>query len=406
MSHVGMGAESRRRPPLLLLSTWHPMPADNGRKLRTKMLIDALSQDYEIVLVSMLSPEEPDSVGRVPVPGVVEQHRLDLPTFRPRSPRALTAAFQVYPRSTIVSWDERTAAAIRELVARHDPTIVIGTDMRTVRYLMALPATVPTILDEPDVSPFTGDEIDGTRARLRESKYRRLLHDAAERISLFIASSDEEVDAFRRLCPDGSIIRIPNGIDHVVRAVRPVPAGHDLLYTGSLTYWPNREAVEWFVTSILPRIRDIEPQASLTVTGRLPDEELPHLRAANVRLTGNVPDLDAEYARARVFVCPLRSGTGTRLKLLEAMANGIPIVSTTKGAEGLQTEDGVHLMLADSAESFARKVLQLFADASLSQRVGANGRSLVEERYTSLSIAPRIRDAVATVVEAPLRTSR
>ncbi|MBC8140422.1 MAG: glycosyltransferase, partial [Armatimonadetes bacterium] len=172
-----------------------------------------------------------------------------------------------------------------------------------------------------------------------------------------------------------------------------------LLYNGSLTYPPNAVAVAWFVQHILPGIVSEVPGAHLVVTGKHGAEDAARY-AANPRviLTGFVGDMRPELAKAVVCAVPLRSGGGTRLKILEAWAAGLSVVSTSIGAVGLAgSADGEHLLLADDAEAFAGACVRLLTDAALAARLARNARALAEQRYDWAMLAAQVLGVLRTV---------
>jgi O-antigen biosynthesis protein len=152
-----------------------------------------------------------------------------------------------------------------------------------------------------------------------------------------------------------------------------------MLFVGSFRHLPNREALAWFVDHVLPAVVALAPDASLVIVGSEPPASLSFLSSnPNVRLTGFVEDIREPLSRYAVFVCPVLSGSGIRVKLLEAFAAGIPVVSTTVGAEGLSTESGVVCELADTPREFAEAILKLFGDLSYSHELATRARRAVE----------------------------
>jgi glycosyltransferase involved in cell wall biosynthesis len=193
-----------------------------------------------------------------------------------------------------------------------------------------------------------------------------------------------------------------NGVD----LVRNQPNGtsslaNSLIYTGALTYEANLDAVAYFLAEIYPHIRQKQPAARLVVTGSTRGVDTGRLALdASVHLSGYIPDIRPAIRRSAVCVIPLRKGTGTRLKILEAMALGTPIVTTSKGAEGLAVRHGEHVLIADDPAAFASCTLQLLEDRALAARLAANGRRLVEERYDWSAIG---RHFVTLVEQAAAR---
>jgi glycosyltransferase involved in cell wall biosynthesis len=183
------------------------------------------------------------------------------------------------------------------------------------------------------------------------------------------------------------VVVAPNGVD--AAALTPSPPGDAALFVGMLSYGPNRDAMTWFARDVLPRLGAAGPE--VLVAGRDPGPELQALAEGvpRLRLLGFVPDLTPLYARAGVFVNPMRGGGGTRLKMLEAMAAGKAVVSTAIGAEGLALTPGRDVVLADTAAEFADAVRALLADRARAVRLGRAARALVEARYAwDVCLAP------------------
>ncbi len=175
---------------------------------------------------------------------------------------------------------------------------------------------------------------------------------------------------------------IPNGVD--VAGLQPLPPAAEpvLLFVGTLGYEPNIDAAQFFATQVLPRVQAAVPATRLVIAGQHPAPgvlALAHLPGVSV--IGAVPDLQPVYQAAQVVVVPLRAGGGTRLKILEALALGRPVVSTTIGAEGLDLIDGLHLRLADGAEALAEAIVALLRNPDELAALAQHGRERVTERY-------------------------
>jgi glycosyltransferase involved in cell wall biosynthesis len=390
-----------RHARVALLSTWHPEPVDNGRKQRTRIIIDALARQHEIILISLVEPGTAAGDSLPAVPGVTAQFQLPLPVFRSMSLPGVIGAFSRLPRSIVSTWSPATAHELNRILTEHDVTAAIGTDLRTLRYLINLPPGIARILDEPDVSPFTtsaSTRKGSLRARLRELKYRHFLGTSRGKLDAVTVASEFEVQAF------GSLSGGPSGV--IANVVPDLPADlwsptrdDTLLYTGALTYRPNLKAVEFLAQDILRTIASEYPGLQLIVTGTVPEPRPAVAESPFVTLTGRVPSLDSYYRESRLFVVPLQAGTGTRIKLLEAMSYGMPIVSTRKGAEGLPVIDGTHMLLADSTHDIISAIRLLLEDQNLSMRLGANARQLVEERLTASATETLWHQLIAAATE-------
>lgn len=178
---------------------------------------------------------------------------------------------------------------------------------------------------------------------------------------------------------------VENGTDtefFVPAAVEPEP--NSLIFSGSLGWYPNQSAIRYFGEKIWPLIKDQRPGARFYVAGQTPPEWLVRWAEGDphITLVANPADIRPWVARATVFVCPIVDGGGTRLKILDALAMGKAVVSTTIGVEGLNVKPGEHLLVADGPQDFACKVLQLFDDQAFRGRLSANGRTMVEKTYS------------------------
>jgi polysaccharide biosynthesis protein PslH len=163
-----------------------------------------------------------------------------------------------------------------------------------------------------------------------------------------------------------------------------------LLFVGNLSYPPSADAALYFCKEILPQVCSLLEGVETWIVGANPIPELLQLDGKFIHVTGQVPDVTPYYRRSSVCVVPVRAGGGTRLKILEAMALGRPVVSTTVGSEGLAVVDGEHLLVADSPKVFAEQIVHLLTDQTLYERITANARRLVVTQYDWDAIAARL----------------
>ena len=195
-------------------------------------------------------------------------------------------------------------------------------------------------------------------------------------------TSEREVRIVRSIAPHTPAANVPNGVDTEFFAPVPAPPEPDsLVFTGLLSYRPNIDAVQHLVNDIFPLVRRARPACTLTIVGGGGDD-LTHLAGPGIRFTGYVPDLRPEIARAAVAVVPIRMGSGTRLKVVEALAMAKPMVSTTIGCEGIDVRDEEHLLIGDSPAVFAAQVLRLLDDPDAARRMGERGAALARSEYS------------------------
>jgi sugar transferase (PEP-CTERM/EpsH1 system associated) len=222
--------------------------------------------------------------------------------------------------------------------------------------------------------------------RKMEAAERHYLH-LADRV---LTVSETDRDAVAGFLDTGKITVIPTGVD--VDYFQPMSVeetANSLVFTGSMDWLPNEDAILYFVDAILPLIKQQCPEVSLEVVGRSPSRKLQALaeREKGVRFTGWVEDIRPFVARGSICIVPLRIGGGTRLKIFEAMAMSKAVVSTSVGAEGLPVQAGENILLADTPGDFADSVVSLLRDPEERKRMGASARVLVQEKYSWPKVA-------------------
>jgi len=288
---------------------------------------------------------------------------------------------------------EELVEKIRQLMAEKQFDIV-QIDARMGLYLDALPRDkrYKSILMFMD---FTLQQ-SGRISKVEQNwyrKFRRLLLSItmgnwetryAERFDCCTAVSAADRRLMMKANPRLHVDVIPNGVD--VEKYQPLPLPTEgltpsLMFIGHMSYPPCVDAVLYFCREIFPLIRRTIPAVELWIVGRDPLPEVLGLNGNGVHVTGRVEDVVSYYRQSTVCVVPLRAGGGTRLKILEAMALGRPVVSTTIGCEGLDVIDGEHLLVADSPVQFAQKTVCLLTEQQLYQHVVTEGRKLVVEKY-------------------------
>lgn len=209
------------------------------------------------------------------------------------------------------------------------------------------------------------------------------------RVALNVTVSERDRSALERVAPGGRFLVVENGVDTAYFTPGRDPASHrtasgrpGIVFVGSYGWYPNRDAMEFFGADVLPRLRERLGDVDVTWVGRAPEDVRDRLaRRYGIRLTGYVDDIRPYVRSATCYVAPLRVGGGTRLKILDAWAMGAPVVSTAIGCEGLETEPGENILVADEPAAFADAVIGVVRDASLRERLGRGGRDTALRRY-------------------------
>lgn len=234
-------------------------------------------------------------------------------------------------------------------------------------------------------------DLEGASALEAGEDRRRTLRDILlRRFDRVFLSNPADVQSLRRDTGYGHVGLLPNVIGPARAAEHVQRDPCRMLFLGTLSYLPNEDGVAWFVREALPRARAIDPRMSLRVAGvGAPDGLRTLLSGDGVDFAGEVPDVAPEFAAAGMLVVPLRAGSGTRIKILEAFSHGTPVVSTAIGAAGLDVTDGEHLLSADSPDAMAQCCVRLARDTSLQESLARNASQWVAHRH-SLDVMHRM----------------
>ncbi|MHB8626172.1 MAG: glycosyltransferase family 4 protein [Aggregatilineales bacterium] len=401
---------------ILMLTPYLPYPPVSGGRTRSYELIKRLRADYAITLVCFGRPEEQAFdltplrdlcevivINRAPSPGTMRAALLSLTSIRPVTMRLYLSA------------------AMRETLARllNERTFGVA-HVESFYMLQNLPANlaVPVLLAEPAIEYVAW----GRHARVAQPAYQRpALALEASKMRLFepqawgaatVVGVMSEVDAsiVKRATPGVATALTPNGVDTDHFQPIDVPRDPDsAVYMGDYKYFPNTDAIRYFVREIMPLIRAERPRFNLTLIGKEAPPDLQALGAdpaSGVRVAGLVDDTRPYLSRSAVFVCPLRSGSGTRFKLLESLACGCPVVSTALGCEGLAAVNGQHMLIADTPRAFADSVLRVLSDGAYAVQLGAQGRAWVTAQHSWDRSASLVRDLYRRLIGSDDSTVR
>jgi len=375
----------------LLLAPETPYPLAGGGALRTASLLHHLARSYDVDLLVFREPGAADPAEHLPAGLVRNVFAIDLArNGRSFAARALRNAVRV-------------ARAVPPLVdrfsgfARQIESTLAGRryDIGIIEHFWCAPYQEQisqvcgrTVLDLHNIESLLHERCAEVEGHATAFAHRVFRHASLElertwlpRFSQLLAVSDSDAELAGAIAPGARITVYPNAIPLV-----PLPPRREeeaIIFSGNMGYHPNQLAVRFFRREIWPRLRDQWPGLTWRLVGKNP-EAVRQFTSGDPRIEvqGQVDDAIKELARARVAVVPLLAGSGTRLKILEAWAAGLPVVSTTVGAEGLTARDGEHLLLADGAAVFAGAVSRLLASSGLRESLGANGRLLLEKEFT------------------------
>ena len=404
---------SRVRRRLLFASQLLPYPLDLGSRIRTYNVVRQLAKSYDLTMLCFYRDEAGED--RL---GVEERVRalsrfgkveaFPIPQERSRSRlawdhlRSLLTG-KVYTRFVYDSRDfERR---LREELAGGGYELVHFDSLDLARYL-PLADGHPVVLTHHDATSVqlgrrAAEEVTALRRWYlsRQTELMRREEGLCREVSINITVSPVDRDTLDEIAGGGRFEVVPNGVDVEFFAPEERPR-QGVVFVGGATWFPNRDALDFFCSEILPPLRERVPDVPVTWVGRASEEDRARYREEyGVELTGYVDDIRPYVHAAACIVVPLRIGSGTRVKILDAWAMGKAIVSTGVGAEGLGAVDGEHLLIRDGPVEFAEGVASVVTDPELGARLGRRGREYVEEKYSWDSIGERMRELYRRVAE-------
>jgi polysaccharide biosynthesis protein PslH len=385
---------------VLIVSPDAPGPLDRGFRIRVHHLAAELARTYRVTL---LAPAAGDAAAATPLRALgVDVVEVPAEARRGAFPRDAGRAWSML-RGGSASWSERRAPnlrrAARELLsARHFSAVQVELPELVD---LPVPPGVPVVLDAHNVwSELAARRLarqpPSWQRRLREldrARYARSERAAWQQATACLVTSDREAAIVRDAGAPEPVV-VPNGVDVEAIAPRPHLPGSParLVFVGLMSYGPNADAVRWAIQELLPRIRRQRPDVVLQVIGGEVTDDVRALAGPGVEISGRLEDVRPALGEASAVVVPLRTGGGTRLKILEALAMAKPVVSTTIGCEGIEVRDGEHLHVRDDADAFAAAVIDVLHDPGTADRLGRCGRELVERRYAWSVVARPLVD--------------
>ena len=359
---------------------------NNGSKIRIYNLLRGLSQHHDVTLLSFadqpeVSPEAPEIRAICSKVVVVPWREFDPNTFRAR-----LAFLSLKPRSIVDTFSPEMAQAITKTLTEQSYDLIIASQLQMAVYYPYFRGA-HAIFEEFEIGLFHDRAFspDG-RIRIRQAltwfKLRIYLSQLLDFFQVCTVASEREQRLLVQNFPNikRQVAIIPNCLNlDEYRGIKTNKKPNTLVFTGPFKYRVNYDAMLWFIGGVFPLILERIPGTQLIITGDHANLPLPSTK--NITLAGYVDDVKSLIASCSVSIAPLLSGGGTRLKILEAMALGTPVVATSKGGEGLDAQAGEHLLIADSPRDFAESVLKLLHDGGESQKLITNAQQLVRERY-------------------------
>ena len=385
----------------LIIAPYLPFPPNSGGKIRIFEEIKYLGRRHDLHLVSLADPFETrytESLKRYCrgvnlivrsgfKPPPTDSTALPLPVLWYWSVEMEKALSCLSSESFDVILFEHIYAAQYQHLFDSDRTILSEHNIESD--ILEQMASAPTLAGS-GFSPLSGWKLRAAKMHLAAYEDR-----SWQQFPMRFVVSREDRSAMMRRCPVGRTLVVENGVD--VESIHPIKfiPSRRILFMGAMDYPPNIDGVVYFVEMIWPEILEIDDRISLIVSGRNPSPEIMKFGArSGIEVVPNPENMQTVAETCAITVVPLRIGGGTRLKILHAMAMGLPVISTSLGCAGLEVRNERDLLIRDDPESFARAIVELLNDPSKLLELRRNGRKLVEKRYHWPKIMRKMEAAV------------
>jgi polysaccharide biosynthesis protein PslH len=388
----------------------HPFwPVTSGARMRNYQLACQLASVASVTFVELCRNGEGHQIppGNSMVANVVtlEKRRIYTPS------KILRGLAGPTPVTVLNCWSDRAASQLGEVlkVNQFDTVQVSGTPlMGYLPVVQNLPKRPPIVVDwhniESELMWRFAKSAGNWPRKIAARRTANLIERAEDRLlessAVHTVTSERERQKLLLRHPNANIAVIPNGVDtNYFVPKETAGARHSngqgglklaVLFVGSMDYHANIDAVLWFCRVAWPEIAQKHPEVQFAIVGRDPVPEILALQSNRIQVTGTVEDLRPFYASAVAAIAPIRMGGGTRLKILEAMAAGVPVVSTRLGVEGLDVEDDVHLLLAEDGRETAAAIDRILSSAETGHRLSASARALVVAHYDWCTIGEQL----------------
>jgi polysaccharide biosynthesis protein PslH len=399
------GETGSHRLNILVIDEFLPFPLDAGKTIRTWNLLKPLAARHSITMLCHGNPRDPQIIAAketLEAAGIKVHFAgpLPNPTGAKLYQQLLRNCVSGLPYSVV----KHTTAAFRsklQAMLRHESFDIIHCEWTPYARYMVETAEFPFVIDAHNVETLIwkrrSENAGNPAAKLffaqQAAKMQRFEKRVFAQAECVAAVSEAEASTIGQWGARQAEV-VHNGVD--LDRFTPTFSGrsNEFVFLGSLDWFPNQDAVSYLVKRLVPQIRQVRPDATFRVVGRRPSAEFRREvdGITGVQLSADVDDVRPFLHSAAALIVPLRIGGGTRIKILEAMSSGCPVISTSVGCEGLDVRAGENILLCNEDEEFVAAAIRLLVDSHLGRQLGAAGRHLVEQRYSWNSAANKLEN--------------
>lgn len=363
-----------------------PYPLEKGDKLRAFNQIKQLAKHNEIVLCAL---NDNSQVSEQDAFRALQPYCQSINFIKISKPQIVLglarAFFKGLPMQCGYFYNRKAVKKINALIEKHKPDMLFGQLLRVAEYIRK--KDIPKTIDYQDVfsygmkrradiaSPITRPIFSMEYKRLK--RYEAAIFDDFD-VKTIISEPDRELIPHPK---KNEILIIPNGVDHEFFAPQEREKKYDIVFTGNMSYAPNVNAVEYLANEILPIVWKQIPNAKMYVAGATPDPKVKKAACGNIVISGWLDDIRDAYAQSRIFIAPMRIGTGLQNKLLEAMSMGLPAITTPLANGSLGAENGKEILVGSNAEELAQHIITLLTDNDKAKQIAQAGFDFTNRVY-------------------------
>ena len=363
-----------------------PYPLEKGDKLRAYNQIKQLSKNNEIVLCALNDNPKVDEQQAFQA---LQPYCSSINFIKLSKPRILSgltmAFFKGLPMQCGYFYNGKAARKVDELIAKHQPDMLFGQLVRVAEYIRQ--KDIPKAIDYQDVFSYgmkrRRDIANFLTRPVFNMEYKRLCRYEATVFDAFdVKTIISEPD--RDLIPHpkkDEILIIPNGVDHEFFKPQQQEKKYDIVFTGNMSYAPNVNAVDYLSNEILPIVWKQIPEAKMYIAGATPDPKVKKAASDHIIVSGWLDDIRDAYAQSRVFIAPMRIGTGLQNKLLEAMSMGLPAITSPLANASLGAKPNEEILVGNNAEELAQHIITLLTDQEKASQIAQAGFDFTNRVY-------------------------